>query len=151
MRILPVILYGQEEIKFMRSSTISWFAELLERITPYCARVILVVEEKSSCINLHLLSARIKCKPFLSIENCIARLGNKKVFMFISCRFKRRFSHHRKDDFHQIKVHPDHKYFSLAIVATRPSIWIVSYFWILGSANRLLKTCKYSTIIYKIR
>jgi len=43
--------------------------------------------------------------PFPVIEDCLAQLGNKSIFPLLDL----------KDDFHQIKIHPDHtKYFSFA-------------------------------------
>ncbi|XP_067212248.1 uncharacterized protein [Linepithema humile] len=79
-------------------------------ISPYCARVVPVRKKNGTmrlCIDLRPLNERVvKQKyPFPLIEDCLARLGNKKVFSLLDL----------KDGFHQIKVHPQHtKYFAFA-------------------------------------
>lgn len=60
------------------------------------------------CVDLRLFNERIvKQKyPFPLIEDCLARLSNKKIFTLLDL----------KDEFHNISVHLDHtKYFAFAI------------------------------------
>lgn len=59
------------------------------------------------CVDLRTLNSRVDKQkyPFHLIEDCLARLGNKRVFTVLDL----------KDGFHQIKVHTDDsKYFSFA-------------------------------------
>lgn len=78
--------------------------------SPYYARIVPVKKQNGSmrlCVDLRPLNSHvIKQKyPFPLIEDCIARLGNKKVFTLLDL----------KDGFHQIKVREDHtKYFAFA-------------------------------------
>lgn len=76
----------------------------------YCARVVPVRKKNGNmrlCVDLRPLNARVMKQkyPFPLIEDCLARLGNKKVFTLLDLR----------DGFHQIKVHPEYtKYFAFA-------------------------------------
>lgn len=79
-------------------------------VSPYCARVVPVRKKNGSmrlCVDLRPLNDRVvkqKC-PFPLVEDCLARLGNKKVFTLLDL----------KDGFHQIRIHPDcTKFFSFA-------------------------------------
>lgn len=67
--------------------------------SPYCARIVPVRKKNGTmrlCVDLRPLNSRVvKQKfPFPLIEDCLARLGNKKVFTLLDLR----------DGFHQIKV-----------------------------------------------
>lgn len=79
-------------------------------VSPFCARIVPVRKKNGSlrlCVDLRPLNNKVvKQKyPFPIIEDCLARLGDKKVFTLLDLR----------DGFHQIKVHPEHtKYFSFA-------------------------------------
>ena len=79
-------------------------------VSPYCARLVPVRKKDGSmrlCVDLRPLNQRIiKQKfPFPNIEDCLSRLGDKRVFTLLDL----------KDGFHQIRVHPDYtKYFSFA-------------------------------------
>lgn len=71
-------------------------------ISPYCARVVPVRKKNGHirlCVDLRPLNSRVvKQKyPFPVIEECLARLSNKKVFSLLDL----------KDSFHQIAVHKD--------------------------------------------
>jgi len=78
--------------------------------SPYCARVVPVRKKNGTlrlCVDLRPLNDRVMKQryPFPLIEDCLSRLGNKRVFTLLDL----------KDGFHQIRVHPDHcKYFSFA-------------------------------------
>ncbi|KMQ88500.1 hypothetical protein RF55_12002 [Lasius niger] len=78
--------------------------------SPYCARVVPVRKKNGStrlCVDLRPLNERVvKQKyPFLLIEDCLARIGDKSIFTLLDL----------KDGFHQIKIHPEHtRYFSFA-------------------------------------
>lgn len=77
-----------------------------ESRSPYCTRIVPVRKKSGKlrlCIDLRPLNERvIKQKfPFLLIEDCLLRLGNKSVFTLLDL----------KHGFHQIKVHPDHTHF----------------------------------------
>lgn len=90
--------------------------DLLERgiIKPstslYCSCIVPVRKRNGSlrlCVDLRPLNARVSKQkyPFPLIEDCLAKLSNKTVFILLDL----------KDGFHQIRVHPDHKkYFSFA-------------------------------------
>lgn len=79
-------------------------------VSPYCARVIPVRKKNDStklCVDLRPLNSKIIKQKYLFpiIEDCLARLGNNKVFTLLDLR----------DSFHQIKVNPNStKYFSFA-------------------------------------
>lgn len=78
--------------------------------SPYCARVVPVRKKSGTlrlCVDLRPLNDRVvKQKyPFPLIEDCLSRLGEKKIFTLI----------YLKDGFHNIKLHPDFtKYFAFA-------------------------------------
>jgi len=78
--------------------------------SPYCARVVPVRKKNGTlrlCVDLRPLNERVMKQkyPFPVIEDCLANLGSKSIFTLLDL----------KDDFHQIKIHPDHiKYFSFA-------------------------------------
>lgn len=79
-------------------------------VSPYCARVVPVKKKNSTlrlCVDLRPLNARVSKQkyPFPLIEDCLARLSNKRIFSLLDL----------KDGFHQIKDHPDYtKYFAFA-------------------------------------
>ncbi|XP_018316620.1 uncharacterized protein [Mycetomoellerius zeteki] len=76
--------------------------------SPYCARVVPVRKKDGRmrlCVDLRPLNERVLKQhfPFPVIEDCIALLGDKKVFSLLDLR----------NGFHQIQVDEDHaKYFS---------------------------------------
>jgi len=119
MHMLPVILYGRKEIKLMRLPTISRLAELLEKITLHTTKIVSAKkrnEKLRSWVNLCPLKIS---KSFLLIENCITRLGSEKVSTLLN--LKGFHITNLKDNFHQIKVYPDHKFF---FCDNQWSIWI---------------------------
>lgn len=68
-------------------------------ISPYCARVVPVEKRNGTlrlCVDLRPLNARVAKQkyPFPLIEDCLARLSNKKIFTLLDL----------KDGFHQIKA-----------------------------------------------
>lgn len=79
-------------------------------ISPYCARVVPVRKKDGRirlCVDLRPLNDRVAKQkyPFPMIEDCIARLGDSRVFTLLDLR----------DRFHQIKVHPsDTHYFAFS-------------------------------------
>ena len=104
----------QEDLHYRNASKLD-MDDLLDWIiqvssSPYCARIISVKKRNGDlrlCVDLRLLNARIQKQkyPISLVEDCLAKLTNKSVFTLLNL----------KDDFHQIKVHPNStKYFPFA-------------------------------------
>ncbi|XP_029169193.1 uncharacterized protein LOC114939131 [Nylanderia fulva] len=104
--------FALQERKQMREIT----DDLLRRgviqpsASPYCARVLLVKKKNGQprlCVDLRPLNSRVHKQkyPFPIIEDCLASLGEKKIFTLLDLR----------DSFYQIKIHKDsRKYLSFA-------------------------------------